>query len=579
MFFTWIDWLCILAFLLLSIWINYRQRERAGRSMEEYLLAGRSMPWYIAGLSMVATTFAADTPLAVTELVVEKGIAGNWLWWAGMAGGMLTVFVFARLWQRSGVLTEAAFVELRYSGKYAAFLRGFKAVYLGLFLNLFVIAWVNVAFLSLLKVFFALSFGQALGICALIMLLTALLSSLSGLRGVALTDAFQFALALGGCIVLAYLVVESEEIGGMASLVQKIELRNPETLHFIPDWSSASIEDAALGFGAFLTYITVQWWASWSPGAEPGGGGYVAQRLMSTGSAQHAVYAGLLFQLAHYTLRPWPWIVVALATLLLYPDLDESRLGYVYAMRDFLPSGLQGLLFVAFMAAYMSTISTQLNWGAGYLVHDLYRRFLRPNEEEKHYVQSSRWATLLLMFLGLGLSVFVESISGLWAFLMQCGAGLGLVLILRWYWWRINAQAELAASIAPLPLTVLFWYLDWGFPSAFLYTVAGTTLAWLLVMYSTEATEEERLRDFYKKVHKRDYSSAARPSLIDSSLAYSLLGWLSALLLAYSLLFGFGYWLLGYTQSSLVALALALLGLLGVFFSLRRMQEEESAGG
>ena len=571
MIFTWSDWLLMTAFLSLSFYLNYSRRAQSQAGMADYLLGGRSLPWWLAGLSMVATTFAADTPLAVTELVATKGVAGNWLWWSAMAGGMLTVFVFAKLWQRSGVLTEAAFVELRYSGRAAAFLRGFKAVYLGLFMNILIIAWVNLAFMSLLQVFLGLGYWPALATTGGLMLLTAGFTAMGGLRGVAMTDAFQFVLAMLGCILLAYLVLDSPQIGGLSGLVEGIKAKDPSLLNLLPDWSSAgSAEQLGLGLGAFLTYMTVQWWASWYPGAEPGGGGYVAQRLMSTGSPRSAVYAGLLFQMAHYTLRPWPWIIVGLAAVLLYPDLEDPKLGYVYAMRDFLPPGLQGLLFVAFMAAYMSTISTQLNWGAGYLVHDLYRRFFRPAETERHYVQRTQGFTLVLMVLGLGLTTLIQSISGVWAFLMQCGAGLGLVLILRWFWWRINAQAEIAATLAPFPLTLLFWYLDTPFPAAFLYTVLGTTLSWLLVMYLYPPSSEACLQTFFERVHGKTYSQNQAPRMLDRPLLLDLLAWLSALCLAYALLLGLGYFLLGFQTQAQYSLIIGLVGLLSLIWALRR---------
>lgn len=460
---TNLDWIVIVGFLLLIVGVGLSYTRKASKDMESFFLGGRNMPWLLAGVSMVATTFAADTPLAVTEIISKDGIAGNWLWWNFLAGGMLTTFFFARLWQRSGVLTEVELIELRYGGKPASFLRGFKAVYLGVFMNVVIIAWVNVALQSLLQVFFGLDPTTALLYTGMAMFLAAMYSSFSGLIGVAVTDAIQFCVAMIGCIVLAYFVLQAPEIQGITGLKEQLNLQNPNILNFLP--ANSGNESTAIGttlglsFTGFLAYAGFQWWACWYPGAEPGGGGYVAQRMMSTRSDRDAVYATLFFQIAHYCIRPWAWIIVGLAAVVLYPDIptDDVRLGYVYAMRDFLPEGWRGLLLVAFLAAYMSTISTQLNWGAGYLVNDVYKRFVRKDAAPNHYVLAARLSTLLLMAIGLGVSFFVNSISAAWGFIMQAGAGLGLVLILRWYWWRINAWSEIAATVAPFIFTPIMY--------------------------------------------------------------------------------------------------------------------------
>ncbi len=511
-----LDWTVIIGFFILIVSVGISYTGKAGKNLESFFLGGRNLPWYIAGISMVATTFAADTPLAVTELVGQSGISGNWLWWSFLAGGMLTTFFFARLWRNSGVLTEVELSEMRYSGTPAAALRGFKSIYLGVFMNVVIIAWVNVALMTLLEVFFGLDQVMWLGIKASLwitaaaMLWTALYSSLSGLMGVAITDVIQFIMAMTGTIILAILVVNAPEVGGIEGMKSQL----PEgSLNFFPSLDSGDGnlgKTLGLSVGAFLSYAAVQWWASWYPGAEPGGGGYIAQRMMSARSPKDAVYATLFFQIAHYCLRPWPWIIVGLCALILYPELSGADLknGYVLAMKDYLPSGLKGLLLISFFAAYMSTISTQLNWGASYVVNDLYKRFMNQNGSQKHYVGASRITTVFLMILGLIVCTFVDSISGAWGFIMQAGAGLGLVLILRWYWWRINAWSEISAMIAPFIPTSIFFFMKASmgdaytldFPTEFLSTVAFTTVVWLVVTFITPATDRNTLQAFYNKV-------------------------------------------------------------------------------
>ncbi|MGK0389030.1 MAG: SSS family solute:Na+ symporter [Maribacter sp.] len=558
-----LDWIIIIGFFLLIVGVGLSYTKKAGKSLENFFLGGRNLPWYIAGISMVATTFAADTPLAVTELVGKSGISGNWLWWSFLAGGMLTTFFFARLWRNSGVLTEVELSELRYSGTPAKILRGGKAIYLGIFMNVVIIGWVNVALMTLLEVFFGLGdvywFGgmvkASLVLTAAAMLWTAIYSSMSGLLGVAITDVIQFAMAMIGTIILAVLVVNSDEIGGIAGMKEQL----PEgSLNFFPSFSDGESVGKTLGLsiGAFLSYAAVQWWASWYPGAEPGGGGYIAQRMMSTRSARDSVYATLFFQIAHYCLRPWPWIIVGLCTIILYPELQgtaDVKQGYVMAMRDFLPDGLKGLLLISFFAAYMSTISTQLNWGASYVVNDLYKRFIAPNADQKGLVFASRITTLLLMILGLVVSTFVDSISGAWGFIMQAGAGLGLVLILRWYWWRINAWSELSAMVAPFIPTAIFYSLGTEFEIAFPATVLFTTIVWIVVTFITRPTKDETLQHFYNKVrpdgawstYPDNYQmivggiseNTAAPK---NNLLYLILCWISAIIMTYGILFLIG---------------------------------------
>ncbi|MGB3619454.1 MAG: sodium:solute symporter family protein, partial [Catalinimonas sp.] len=503
-----LDLAIIVGFFVLSLVIGLIFTRRAGRDLNSFFLGGRNLPWWVAGTSMVATTFAADTPLAVTELVAQGGVAGNWLWWNALFGGMLTVFFFARLWRRANILTDVEFVELRYAGRAAALLRGFKAIYLGVFMNALIIGWVNVALMTLLEVFFDIPAAEQIWYVAGAMVLVVAYAGLSGLMGVAVTDMIQFAIAIGGCIVLAVLVVGSPEVGGIEGLKAQLP---PGTLSFFPKVGTSAGEVATtltLSVGSFLAYVGVQWWASWYPGAEPGGGGYVAQRMMSTKNERHALLATFFFQIAHYCLRPWPWILVALAALVLYPDLPDAdrRFGFVMAMRDFLPSGLRGLLLVAFFAAYMSTISTQLNWGASYAVNDFYRRFVRPDASDKQLVAASRVATGLLMLVALIVTTQIGSIAGVWRFLVEAGAGLGLVLILRWYWWRVNAWSEITASLAPLGGYALAHYaFGWVFPDSFFFTVSFTTVAWLAVTFGTSPTDAGHLDAFYRRVRPEGY--------------------------------------------------------------------------
>ncbi|WP_416864576.1 MAG: sodium:solute symporter family protein [Imperialibacter sp.] len=543
-----LDYIIIAVFLGLTLFIGLRFRKQAGKDIAQFFLGGRNLPWYIAGLSMVATTFAADTPLAVTELVAQNGIAGNWLWWNMLAGGMLTTFFFARYWRRAGVLTDIELIELRYSGKPASFLRGFRALYFGIFMNVLIIGWVNLALMSLLQVFFDIPEGLLIWYVGASMLLVVIYSGMSGLLGVAFTDVVQFAIAMAGSIVLAVLVLYSDEIGG----IDQLKANLPEgSLDFFPTIGGNSNGSLlALGLGSFFAFIGVQWWASWYPGAEPGGGGYIAQRMMSTRTEKDAVYATLFFQIAHYCLRPWPWIIVALCALILYPNLsaDESRLGYVMAMKDYLPAGLRGLVLVAFFAAYMSTISTQLNLAAGYLVNDFYKRFIRPEASEKRLVQASRAGTLGLMAISLWVTTYITSISGVWAFIIECGAGLGLVMILRWYWWRISAWSEIVATVAPflaygLSKFVLVRYDPiWGKgigedPTSFFFTVGFTTLAWLLATYLAPGTSKERLQSFFDKIQPNGNWRPFRKDWNRGKLLLLVVCWLSAITMAYAVLF------------------------------------------
>ena len=585
------DYGIIVLYFALTLWIGLRYAARANKDMDSFFLGGRGLSWLLAGVSMVATTFAADTPLAVNELVVKNGISGNWLWWNFLAGGMLTTFFFANLWRRSGVLTEVELIELRYSGKAAAFLRGFKAVYLGLFLNMLVLAWVNVAMVKILQGFFGLSGDAALLYTAAAMLFVAVYSSLSGLLGVAMTDAVQFVIAMFGCIVLAYLVVNSPQIGGIDGLQTQLLQLQPSALSFFPTIGEGGAQlgtTLAISISTFVAHIAFQWWASWYPGAEPGGGGYVAQRMMSTKSEKDAVYATLFFQIAHYCIRPWPWILVGLSCIILYPNLKDPQMGYILAMKDFLPDGIRGLLLVAFFAAYMSTIATQLNWGASYLVNDLYHRFVNPKANDQELLWAARIATVLLMAVGLGVSTQIQSIAGVWAFLIECGAGLGSVLILRWYWWRINAWSEIAATVAPLVVfgtikILSIYYPDHAylsFPNSYFITIGATVLTWVVVTFLTPPTDTATLLRFYEKVRpdgawKPIQAQSKTHKSRASQLGSLLVCWLSAVAMTYSLLFGLGSLIFKHYGTAAIWAAVALVS----FVVLRSMLSRTSVLG
>jgi Na+/proline symporter len=565
---NWIDWTIILLYFVASAGVGVFYAKRAGKNMQEFFLSGRNLPWWLAGTSMVATTFAADTPLAVTELVARNGIAGNWLWWNFLFGGMLTVFFFARLWRRAGILTDVEFVEIRYTGKPAAFLRGFRSIYLGIFMNCIIMGWVNLAMAAILEGMFGIPRSQVMIYIALALMITAVYSALSGLWGVAVTDAFQFILAMVGCIVLAFVVLALPEVGGIAGLQAKL----PEwTFRFLPvigdGGQNLGVGSAlALSVAAFLAYVGVQWWASWYPGAEPGGGGYVAQRMMSAKDEKHSLYATLWFTVAHYCIRPWPWIVVGLATLVLYPTLgpDEKRLGYVFAMRDHLPIGLKGLLVASFFAAYMSTISTQLNWGTSYIMNDFYRRFVNPAAEERSLVRIARITTILIMLFSLVVTAMLDTISGAWTFIIEAGAGLGLVLILRWYWWRVNAWSEIAAMITPMiAYGLLTRFTTIQFPESLFYIVGITTVVWILVTYLTAPVPEATLKEFYRRVHPGGIGWRPVARLLpdvkgDEGFVGLFLDWLAGVVLVYAMLFGIGKLIFGEMVLGLLLIAVGL---------------------
>ncbi|MCF6366183.1 MAG: Na+:solute symporter [Bacteroidales bacterium] len=598
-----VDWLIIGVYFIISLGIGLLMSKRAGKGMDDFFLSGRKLPWYIAGTSMVATTFAADTPLAVTELVAQNGIAGNWLWWNMLFGGMLTVFFFARLWRRSGILTDAEFVSIRYSGRPANFLRGFRAVYIGIVMNTIVIAWVNLAMVKILKVLFpeftvfgaqefsflGIEFSSHLIAVAGLMLFTTVYSALSGLWGISLTDSFQFIIAMTGSIILAVFAVNHIDVGGIQGLKEKL----PEwSFDFFPDITSGSPEsDGASGIlkmtvTAFVAYLGVQWWSSWYPGAEPGGGGYIAQRMMSAKNEKHSVLATLWFQIAHYALRPWPWIIAAFAALILYPDAADKGSSYVMLIRDLLPAGLLGLLFAAFLAAYMSTIASQTVWGTSYIVNDLYKPFINKDAGEKKYIKISRITTFILMAFSLIITTQFDRISDAWKFVIVMSAGIGLVLLLRWFWWRINAWSEISAMIAPYiiyPVLTFGFDLDViqkDFEISLIIIVIWSTIVWLSVTFLTKPEKKSKLKSFYKKVHPggrgwRKISVEMPEVKSDTGFGRMFFNWFAGSLMVMSALFGIGKiifaeYIAGF---SFVALSIAL-GFI-ISYNLSKLESEE----
>ena len=573
---TIIDWLIIGLYFAFNIGIGFYYKARAGKSTAEFFLSGRNVPWWLAGTSMVATTFAADTPLVVTGFVARNGIAGNWLWWCFVASGMLTVFFYARLWRRAGVMTDVEFAEIRYAGKPAAFLRGFRALYLGILINCIILGWVNLAMVKILQLIFGVGKFEALVIVLGMIFLTSAISTLSGLWGVLVTDVFQFVVKMSMVIILAVFAVRA--VGGMEAMKTKlIAGGRGDVLNFIPDMNSAWMPMIT-----FLVYISLNWWATWYPGAEPGGGGYVAQRMFSAKDERHSLLATLWFNIAHYAIRPWPWILVAMASLILYPGLADPETGYIRVMIDHLPAALRGLMVAAFAAAYMSTIATQLNWGASYLVNDFWRRFVRRDADERYYVTASKIATLLLTVVSAVVTFYMGSIGGAWKILIVTGAGTGAVLLLRWYWWRINAWSEVSAMIAAFVVSVLLqlaFGLDTDQPKQFAWimiiTVAITTAVWLTTTYLTKPESQETLTAFYRRTRPSRTGWAPIAALapdvkVTTSGLANLLDWIAGCVLIYGVLFGVGKLLLHETGTGLVLLALGLAGGFVIYRDLSR---------
>ena len=554
---TVIDIVVIVAFFAINLGIGLYFSRRGGTSLSEYFLSGRNVPWWLAGTSMVATTFAVDTPLAVTGFVAKNGIAGNWLWWNMVMSGILTVFFFAALWRRSGVLTDVEFIELRYGGKPATALRGVRAVYQGVIINTIIMGWVNLAMAKILNLTLHVPQIEAVGIC---MALTALYVMIGGFWSVLVTDLLQFVVKMSMTIVLAVAAVAA--VGGIAALKEKlgpIDLAHRATgsgsiLSFLPGG-----DQSWMPLTTFLVFIGVSWWASSYPGAEPGGGSYIAQRILSSKDEKNSILATLFFNVAHYALRPWPWILVALCALVLYPHgvagadgKIDPELGYIQTMIDYLPVWLRGLMMAGFLAAYMSTIGTHLNLGASYLTNDLYKRFMVKDRSEAHYVSTSRVMTIVVLIFGAVVSLYMTSVGGAWKYMLTLTAGVGLVMILRWYWWRINAWSEITA-LAVSGVTATTLYLTKIIPEddpnlvakQLLITVIVTTIAWVVVTFATKPESEETLVRFFERVRPNTAGWGPIAKNVASveandSLGLGLLDWIAGCGLVYGTLFGIG---------------------------------------
>ena len=562
MILTPLDWIIIALYFAISLAIGVSGARRAARSVGDFFLSGRNLPWWLAGTSMVATTFAADTPLAVAGLVARDGIAGNWIWWSAAIGSALTVFFFARLWRRAGITTDVEFAELRYSGRPAAVLRGFRALYLGLPINCIIMGWVNLAMAKILSV--AMGWDRMTAVL-ISLAITGFYAALSGLWGVVVTDFVQFAFAMAGTIALAVFALRVPEVGGIEGLHDKLPA---QVFSLLPQVGGGAGDSAAGAFAlapaAFLAFIGLQWWASWYPGQEPGGGGYIAQRMMSARDERHSFLATLWFMVAHYCVRPWPWIVVGLATLVLYPGITDKEAGYVMVMRDHLPPGWRGVLIAAFFAAYMSTIATQLNWGSSYLINDFYRRFLVRGAAERHYVWASRGATVLTMAVGAAITFWLESIRQAWEFILESGAGIGLVLILRWYWWRVNAWSEITAMIAAAAgFAYLRVFTSVTFPYSLFFLVVWTTVWWLGATLLTAPEPEARLIEFYRRVRPGGPGWTRVAALAGEDPPERIRGlvrsWIAGCVLVYAVLFGTGTLILGTLRAAVPYFAVALI--------------------
>ena len=575
-----LDWGIVGIYFVFVLGVGLFVSRRSKSSFNDYFLSGRTMPWWLLGVSMVATTFSADTPNLVTGLVRESGVAGNWGWWAFLITGMLTVFVYARLWRRSMVLTDVEFYELRYSGKPAAFLRGFRAIYLGLVFNVLVIGTVSLA---------AIKFGEiVLGWSGWLTLLVAgsitiLYSTLGGLRAVIVTDFVQFILAMIGSIWACVYIVGLDEVGGLTQLLSN-DIVVPK-LSMLPDFS-----DPDVWIPVLMVPLAVQWWASYYPGAEPGGGGYIAQRMFSAKSEKHAVGATLLFNIAHYALRPWPWILIALASLVVFPDLtdiqsvfpnlSDDKLGHDVAypaMLTLLPSGLLGLVAASLIAAFMSTISTQLNLGASYLVNDVYQRFMNPKADQKELVRMGQLFTILTAVLGLGLGLLLTDATQAFNLLLLLGAGTGLIYILRWFWWQINAYTEIVAMIASLLIAGYFTFFDDSL-LAWQEIVIGailTTLVWVVSVFITPPTSEEKLVSFYKLIKPQGpgwkpiakiYAQNNMGAAVKNNLPTEILCVLLAAISVYAALFAVGNMIYGHYD---LGVGLMLVTAVGTFMIFR----------
>ena len=549
---TTLDWVIVIVSIGICFLPPLILSRRAGKNTAEFFTSGRAAPWWLIGISMVATTFSTDTPNLVTNIVRNNGVAGNWVWWAFLLTGMMTVFFYARLWRRSRVLTDLEFYELRYAGKPASFVRGFRAIYLGLFFNCVIMASVNLAAAKIANVILGWPMARTLILCSII---NVTFAALAGLWGVLVVDLIQFGIAMTGAFSAAIFALKQPEIGGLSGLFSKLDAR---TIGLLPDFGNWTV-----ALSIFIIPVAVQWWSVWYPGAEPGGGSYIAQRMLAARSEKDALSGTLFFNFAHYALRPWPWILVALCSFIIYPDLADIQKAFpgvdprligndmAYpAMLRFLPSGFLGIMVAGLLAAYVSTLVTHLNWGSSYVVHDFYRRFLKPGADEKHYVSAGRVMTVILMVLASLLTFVLESAKASFDLMLSIGAGTGLIYLLRWFWWRINAWSEIAAMASSLSVAVYFFIRGkMGQPVpqhiSLLVTIAFTTVVWLVVTYLTKPVSREKLISFYQLVKPAGpgWTKIRQEAGLDNSpdsLTLSFAGWVAGCLFVYSALFGTG---------------------------------------
>jgi Na+/proline symporter len=577
-----VDWIIVVASLLICFVPALFFGKRAGKSTSEFFVSGRAVPWWLAGLSMVATTFSSDTPNLVTDIVRRNGVAGNWVWWAFVLTGVSTVFFYARLWRRSGVMTDLEFYQIRYSGKAASVVRGFRAVYLGLLFNCMIMATVNLAACKIAGVLFGFERWQTL---AFVGALNVVFATHSGLWGVLVIDMIQFFIKMTAVIAAAYFAVTLPQVGGLSGLVTKLSAtpgpNGINYLNILPDFTN----NWDIAVAVFVMPIAVQWWAVWYPGAEPGGGSYIAQRMLASKSERDALGAVLFFNVAHYVLRPWPWILTALASIIVYPNLsdiqaafpnlDPTLIGHDIAfpaMLKFMPVGFIGLMVGGLIAANSSTILTHLNWGASYLVHDFYRQFMKKDASEKHYVMVGRLATVLLFVLSSALVFVLDSAKDAFDVILQIGAGTGLLYLIRWFWWRVNAWCEVAAMVSSFGISLLFLILakngiHFSTHAALLMTIAFTTVCWVTTAFVGPTTDRQVLIDFYTKVRpfgpgwKKVQKDAglvdgwAGPRAAGDNIPLALLGWVAGCTMIWSALFTVGNFLYGRTSTATFLLA------------------------
>lgn len=564
-----IDWVIIGAFFAISLIIGLVVSKQAGKSSKDFFLSGRNMPWWLLGVSMVATTFSADTPNLVTDIVRQNGVAGNWAWWAFLITGMLTTFIYAKLWNRSKVMTDLEFYELRYGGQAASFLRGFRAIYLGVLFNVVVMATVCLAVAKIGQIMLGIPPVQTLLLASVV---TIIYSTLGGLKGVILTDFFQFGLAMVGTVLASIYILDIPEVGGLENMLAHANVK--DKLNPIPEAGSSMF------WAIFILPLAIQWWSAWYPGAEPGGGGYIAQRMLSAKSEGHAIKATLFFNIAHYALRPWPWILIALASLIVFPDVESIVAKFPEAadiaghdmaypaMLTYLPKGLIGLVIASIVAAFMSTISTHLNWGSSYIVNDFYQRFLNKTAPEKELVWVGRIATVILMLCSIAFALVLESAKQAFDIIIIMGAGTGLLFILRWFWWRINVWSEISAMIGSLGLGLFWKFIYWGTLSGewqLVISVFLTTFIWVIVTLVTPPEDEATLKKFYALTRPtgpgwRKFRDVKADPNAESNLPMEILAMVLGTFMVYGTLFGIGYMIYADYLYGGIALGVAVAG-------------------